>query len=111
VQKPSREKHREKRNEKQKEYFRKHRVEIGIRGQGSKVILLKGQSRPKTCSICGKSYGRGIQLHHFSENPLTGIWVCLKCHNVIHADRTGLSIEEWFERYQRLKANPIVIDL
>jgi protein-arginine kinase activator protein McsA len=95
-------------NKHQNEYKRVHEIEINGKTYRSKNII-----RPSVCSICGGNTGRGIQFHHFTQKPLTGLWVCLRCHNIIHAGRCGRfqKIENWFKRYQELKANPVVISL
>jgi len=106
-QKPYRKKKRKSFNKYQSDYKRLHEIEINGKIYRSK----EGINRPSVCSICGGTTGRGIQFHHFTERPLTGLWVCLRCHNIIHAGRCGgfQTIEDWFEHYQELKANPVVI--
>jgi ribosomal protein L37AE/L43A len=103
-----RQRNREALNKKQNEYKRKHEIETNGRTYRSK----KDINRPDVCSICGTNKTKAaINFHHWEERPLTGIWVCRICHNVIHLRTLGnQTIEEWFKRYLEVRANPIVLD-
>ena len=111
-QKPFVERHRKEINEKEKLYKRKHHIATNDWVYQSKAEI----NRPEVCSICGTNHAQAaINFHHWQENPLVGMWVCRKCHNIIHLKVKGggelpLTIEEWYRRYEQLKATPIIIN-
>lgn len=118
----------EKNRAKKAEYMRLHRAKLREQAKARNAkrvekidtvdqtfyIARARLKKPEYCSICGAKAKR-IMFHHWLDEPLTGIWVCLPCHNLIHM-RTGSkerlvnSIEEWYQKYQEIKSLPIVID-
>lgn len=106
--KPYRQRNRERYNLQQKEYKNKHQI-----GSNSWTFRSKEEiNRPEICPICGSNKTKAtINFHHWQEDPIVGIWVCRKCHNIIHRtiDMCG-SVEEWYKRFSELKSNPIILN-
>jgi len=44
--------------------------------------------KPKDCQVCGKIENRIHGHHENYDNPLDVIWVCSKCHTVLHKNRS-----------------------
>lgn len=105
--KPYRQRNRITLNEYQKASKRKHEIVTNGKTYRSKEDI----NRPDTCSLCGTNRSKAaINFHHWKENPLTGMWVCRMCHNIIHLrGLKGMTIDEWFARYMELKETPIVL--
>jgi len=81
-------------------------------------VLRQRLRRPEKCQLCGST--KRIRFHYWdeSEGILTGMWLCLFCHNIAHlkgryegTELKDYTIEEWYQRYFALKEVPVRIEI
>ena len=63
----------------------KHKVRnIMVLARGYKIL------KKQDCEACGKKVGKNYEIHAHQKNyikPLDIIWLCNKCHNLIHQNK------------------------
>jgi len=76
--------------ERVKKYHRDYQVAQGVetraRNKFSNAMKLGKISKPDSCSFCGTpTESRALDGHHPDySKPLDVIWLCRKCHSIVH---------------------------
>ena len=80
-----------------KDYARKNRIGTVDANGNKKVIFGRKREYPfdEKCEVC-KVYGKRLVYHHWDDSePILGMWVCTRCHNVAEYLDSGMDINSY----------------
>lgn len=93
-------------NKKQREFYKKNKHKARARTILNKAIKSGDIIRPVVCEIC-KENNQNIVGHHTDySKPLDVVWVCKRCHSVIH-NAKSIELKKIIEAYEKSTGNSL----